>query len=47
QMCLALPQRQLCYLNCPGILNTAISEKPIDSRWASLNALKKQLPDHQ
>ena len=46
QMCLALPQRQLCNLNCPGILNTAVSEPPTDSRWASLNALKKQLPDN-
>ncbi len=46
QMCLALPQRQLCDINCPGIqLNSAsISEKPVDRRWASLEALKKQLP---
>ncbi|MDF5732868.1 MAG: YceD family protein [Rhizonema sp. PD38] len=46
QMCLALPQRQLCDNNCPGIqLNSAsILEKPVDRRWASLEALKKQLP---
>jgi uncharacterized protein len=47
QMCLELPRRQLCDLNCPGILNTRPSssaEKPIDSRWASLEALKKQFP---
>ncbi|OUL20307.1 metal-binding protein [Nostoc sp. T09] len=46
QMCLELPQRQLCDLNCPGILSTAAdsSEKPVDNRWASLEALKKQLP---
>lgn len=46
QMCLELPQRQLCDLNCPGILNSAADspEKPVDNRWASLEALKKQLP---
>lgn len=46
QMCLALPQRQLCDLNCPGILNSANknAEKPVDNRWAGLEALKKQLP---
>lgn len=46
QMCLALPQRQLCDLNCPGILNTGgeSAEKPVDSRWAGLEALKKKLP---
>jgi uncharacterized protein len=46
QMCLALPQRQLCNVNCPGILNAAVSEPPTDSRWALLDALKKQLPDN-
>lgn len=45
QMCLELPQRQLCSLDCPGILNQAkSSDKSVDSRWASLEALKKQLP---
>ncbi|QIR36984.1 DUF177 domain-containing protein [Tolypothrix sp. PCC 7910] len=46
QMCLELPQRQLCDLNCPGILSTAAesSQKSVDSRWAGLEALKKQLP---
>ncbi|MDZ8056509.1 MAG: YceD family protein [Aulosira sp. ZfuVER01] len=46
QMCLELPQRQLCDLNCPGILSSAAEsvEKPVDNRWASLEALKKQLP---
>jgi len=46
QMCLAFPQRQLCNLDCPGILNVDAdgSSKPVDSRWASLEALKKQLP---
>ncbi|MBU7581643.1 MAG: DUF177 domain-containing protein [Nostoc sp. TH1S01] len=46
QMCLEMPQRQLCDLNCPGILASVDekSEKPVDSRWAGLEALKKQLP---
>ncbi|AHJ29417.1 YceD family protein [Nodularia spumigena CS-584] len=46
QMCLAIPQRQLCNLDCPGILSDDAdgSKKPGDSRWASLEALKKQLP---
>ncbi len=50
QMCLAIPQRQLCDRNCPGIppITADSSEKsidePIDNRWAGLEALKKQLP---
>ncbi len=49
QMCLAIPQRQLCSSDCPGIEVASAKksekpEKPIDSRWASLEALKKQLP---
>jgi uncharacterized protein len=50
QMCLAVPLRQLCSRNCPGIpvISTAESsdspETPVDNRWASLEALKKQLP---
>ncbi|AFY40884.1 DUF177 domain-containing protein [Nostoc sp. PCC 7107] len=46
QMCLEMPQRQLCDLNCPGILKSVdmSSEKPADNRWAGLEALKKQLP---
>ncbi len=47
QMCLAIPLRQLCDLNCPGILasnGTESSDQAIDQRWAGLNALKKQLP---
>ncbi|HIK03181.1 MAG TPA: DUF177 domain-containing protein [Trichormus sp. M33_DOE_039] len=46
QMCLELPQRQLCDLNCPGILSSADEslDKPVDSRWSGLEALKKKLP---
>ncbi|GCL37945.1 MAG: YceD family protein [Sphaerospermopsis kisseleviana] len=48
QMCLAIPQRQLCDRNCPGILdNTAAggAEKQVDRRWSALESLKKQLPE--
>ena len=45
QACLAIPQRQLCDNQCPGILpSKKLSEPVIDSRWASLEALKKQFP---
>ena len=48
-MCLELPHKQLCDAQCPGIsLNdaeeTERSETASDSRWASLAALKRQLP---
>jgi uncharacterized protein len=48
-MCLELPHKQLCDAQCPGIsLNDAeekeSSESASDSRWASLAALKRQLP---
>lgn len=46
QMCLEIPQRQLCEEKCPGIeqnQNAATENKAIDSRWASLQSLKKQL----
>ena len=46
QMCLAIPQRQLCNYNCPGISCDSVSgsQKQVDSRWAGLEALKKELP---
>jgi len=46
QMCLEIPQRQLCDFKCQGIQpNVAsISDQPVDRRWASLEALKKELP---
>ncbi|MHC5719160.1 MAG: YceD family protein, partial [Nostoc sp.] len=50
QMSLAVPQRQLCDRNCPGILVSSTldssdsPETPMDNRWASLEALKKRLP---
>ncbi|MEG5062132.1 YceD family protein [Microcoleus sp. B3-A4] len=49
QMCLELPHKQICDTECPGIsltddANTESSETVSDSRWASLEALKRQLP---
>ena len=48
QMCLEIPQRQLCEEKCPGIIeqiqqDRKTEDKSIDSRWASLQSLKKQL----
>jgi uncharacterized protein len=47
QMCLAIPQRQLCDRNCNGITDNVSdsAESSIDSRWAALKSLKKQLPE--
>ncbi|MGH8001464.1 MAG: YceD family protein [Brasilonema sp.] len=46
QMCLELPQRQLCDANCLGIQPSAQSksDKSVDRRWASLESLKNQFP---
>ncbi|MBD2776417.1 YceD family protein [Iningainema tapete] len=45
QMCLAIPQRQLCDNKCPGIQPSSAnnSNQPVDRRWASLQALKNQI----
>ncbi|HAG84964.1 MAG TPA: metal-binding protein, partial [Cyanobacteria bacterium UBA12227] len=45
QLCLAIPPRQVCDENCPGIPitdngNTGLS----DRRWQALEILKGQLP---
>lgn len=46
QMCLELPQRQLCDPNCQGIQPSADSNfnHSVDRRWSSLESLKNQLP---
>ncbi|WP_088891698.1 YceD family protein [Leptolyngbya ohadii] len=50
QFCLALPPRQLCDKQCQGIQvreqGQEEDEKPetVDRRWASLEALRNQLP---
>ncbi|MFW6263942.1 MAG: YceD family protein [Cyanobacteriota bacterium] len=44
QLCLAHPQRQLCNQDCGGFDSEAVSKNnPVDSRWAKLEALKRQL----
>ena len=49
QLCLAMPQRQLCDQTCEGIVNPAASgdnaQPETDQRWAALSALKQQLSD--
>lgn len=47
QLCLEIPQRQLCDAQCAGIQTATpeASEQKVDRRWASLEALKKQLPN--
>jgi uncharacterized protein len=41
QLCLALPQRQLCDAKCPGLVLEIEKNSEVDSRWAALEALKK------
>jgi uncharacterized protein len=44
QLCLALPQQQLCDAACPGIpLATSPASESVDHRWASLAQLKSQI----
>lgn len=49
QLSLALPLRKVCGENCPGAATTSSKDQAtsLDSRWASLAALKDQLNDHQ
>lgn len=43
-LCLELPMRQLCDKSCEGVDTNAATNQPlIDSRWASLEALKQHL----
>lgn len=45
QLCLAIPPRQLCDQQCPGIqITDQGSTTPTDRRWNALEALKRQLP---
>jgi uncharacterized protein len=45
QLCLAIPPRQLCDQQCPGIpVTDTESGSPTDRRWEALEALKRQLP---
>jgi len=45
QLCLAIPQRQICDQACAGIeLSDSVLNDGTDRRWAALEALRKQLP---
>jgi uncharacterized protein len=45
QLCLGIPQRQLCDQACSGIAHSgAITERSTDRRWASLESLKDRFP---
>lgn len=46
QLCLEIPQRQVCDTNCAGIqvAHQERIEKSVDQRWSSLEALRKNLP---
>ncbi|MGP1382284.1 MAG: YceD family protein [Thainema sp.] len=47
QLCLALPARQLCDRNCPGIdTSNAEAQSLVDSRWSALEILKQQLSNN-
>ncbi|MGF1513709.1 MAG: DUF177 domain-containing protein [Elainellaceae cyanobacterium] len=43
QLCLAIPQRKLCDVDCGGIDWAASSANPVDSRWATLEKFKENL----
>ncbi|MGB7085491.1 MAG: YceD family protein [Phormidesmis sp.] len=47
QMCLAIPQKQVCRPECQGIdfENPESTEPEIDHRWAALSSLKQQLAE--
>lgn len=44
QICLALPQPQICDEDCEGIdVSATAAANPIDSRWAALSQLQQQI----
>lgn len=45
QLCLELPQRQLCDAQCQGIDIPRAKESTTDRRWAGLESLRNQLFD--
>jgi uncharacterized protein len=44
QLCLNLPQRNLCAEDCPGVEVPKTGTELIDQRWAALESLKQQFP---
>ena len=46
QMCLAIPQKQICNADCAGIeITSNPPEQVVDHRWAALSNLKQQLSE--
>ncbi len=46
QMCLAIPQKQICRPDCKGIeIKNNPPQAEIDHRWAALSSLKQQLSE--
>ncbi|MEM6451927.1 MAG: YceD family protein [Cyanobacteria bacterium P01_D01_bin.105] len=47
QMCLAVPQKQICRDECEGIAITSNppAKEVVDDRWSALSILKKQLSE--
>ena len=46
QMCLSIPQKQICDEGCAGIpITNPPEEESVDHRWAALSSLKQQLSD--
>ncbi|MGB5916924.1 MAG: YceD family protein [Phormidesmis sp.] len=46
QMCLAIPQKQVCNTDCKGIeIKSNPPLQDIDNRWAALSNLKQQLSE--
>ena len=43
QLCLSLPQKQICADDCSGVNVDTANEQPTDSRWNALEQLKQQL----
>ena len=43
QLCLSLPQRQLCSLDCGGVATAASDVETVDDRWSILQQLKEQM----
>ncbi len=46
QMCLAIPQKQICRSDCEGIeIKNNPPHTEVDHRWAALSSLKRQLSE--
>ena len=43
QLCLSLPQKQICSEDCTGVDVDPMNDQPTDRRWSALQQLKQQL----